>query len=108
MGIHSYFRTQLNNNQTCLDVVKEERSRERQSLAQAELDSNSPLDVSIVFSARETMLNVSVLELPSIWLPSWNTWPLRSLNWQAMLPVTTRRPVSSPVTYNWPSVTTKN
>merc|ERR1711976_4628 len=108
MGIHSYFRTQLNNNQTCLDVVKEERSRERQSLAQAELDSNSPLDVSIVFSVRETMLNVSVLELPSTWLLSWNTWPLRSLNWQAMLPVTTRRPASSPVTCNWPSVMTKN
>merc|ERR1712110_954854 len=101
-----YFRTQLNNNQTCLDVVKEER--ERESLAQAELDSNSPLDVSTVFSARETMLNVSVPELPSTWLPSWNTWPLRFLSWQAMLPVTTRRPVSSPVTCNWPSVMTKN
>merc|ERR1712241_1112440 len=97
-----------NNNQTCLDAAKEEKLRERQSLAQAELDSNSLLDVSIVFSARETMPNVSVLELPSTWLPSWNTWPLRSLNWQAMLPVTTRRPVSSPVTCNWPSVTMKN
>ena len=41
-----------------LDVVKEERSRERQSPDPAELDFNSQLDVSIVFSARETMLNV--------------------------------------------------
>merc|ERR1711988_338385 len=93
---------------TCLDAAKEEKLRERQSLAQAELDSNSPLDVSIVFSARETMLNVLVPELPSTWLPSWNTWPLRFLNWQAMLPVTTRRPGSSPVTCNWPFVTMKN
>merc|ERR1711878_230160 len=93
---------------TCLDVAKEEKLRERQSLAQAELDSNSPLDVSIVFSARETMLSVSELVPPSTWLPSWNTWPLRFLNWQAMLPVTTRRPGSSPVTCNWPSVMTKS
>merc|ERR1711997_1032839 len=93
---------------TCLDAAKEEKLRERQSLAQAELDSNSPLVVSIVFSARETMLNVSELEPPFTWLPLWNTWPLRFLNWLVMLPVTTRRPGSSPVTYNWPSVMTKN
>merc|ERR1712241_488609 len=93
---------------TCLDVAKEEKSRERQSLAQAELDSNSPLVVSIVFSARETMLNVSELAPQSTWLPLWNTWPLRFLNWPVMLPVTTRRPGSSPVTCNWPSVMTKN
>merc|ERR1711879_346844 len=35
---------------TCLDVVKEEKLRERQSLAQAELDSNSPSVVFTVFS----------------------------------------------------------
>merc|ERR1712241_522719 len=93
---------------TCLDVVKEEKLRERQSLAQAELDSNSPLVVSTVFSARETMLNVLVLVHLSTWLPLWNTWLLRFLNWPVMLPVTTRRPGSSPVTCNWPSVTTKN
>merc|ERR1712241_1576788 len=86
---------------TCLDVVKEEKLRERQSLAQAELDSNSPLVVSTVFSARETMLSVSVLVPPS-------TWPPRFLNWPVTLPVTTRRPGSSPVTCNWLSVTTKN
>merc|ERR1712141_519054 len=106
MGIH--FIELNNTTSTCLDVVKEERSRERQSLAHPELDFNSPLDVSIVFSVRETMPNVSVLELPFTWLPLWNTWPLRFLNWQAMLPVTTRRPESSPVIYNWPSVMTKN
>merc|ERR1711879_282558 len=93
---------------TCLDVAKEEKLRERQSLAQAELDSNSQLAVFIVFSARETMLNVSVLEPLSTWLLSWNTWPLRFLNWPVTLPVTARRPGSSPVTCNWLSVMTKN
>merc|ERR1711972_507590 len=92
---------------TCLDVVKEEKLRERQSLAQAELASNSPLVVSTVFSARET-LNVLVLVPPSTWLPLWNTWLLRFLNWPVTLPVTTRRPGSSPVTCNWLSVMTKN
>merc|ERR1712241_1265418 len=100
MGIHLLDTKQS----TCLDVAKEEKLRER--LAQAELDSNSPLVVFTVFSARETMLSVSVLVPQSTWRPSWNTWPLRFLNWLAMLPVTTRRPGSSPVTCNWPSVTT--
>merc|ERR1711870_178457 len=104
MGIHNLDTKQS----TCLDVVKEEKLRERQSLAQAELDSNSLLVVSIVFSARETMLSVLVLVPPSTWLPSWNTWPLRFLNWPVTLPVTTRRPGSSPVTCNWPSVMMKN
>merc|ERR1711935_779445 len=93
---------------TCLDAAKEEKLRERQSLAQAELDSNSPSVVSIVFSARETMLSVSVLVHPSTWLPSWNTWQLRFLNWPVTPPVTTRRQGSSPVTCNWPSVITKS
>merc|ERR1712025_44972 len=108
MGIIRFIELTNTTLTKCLDVVKEERSRERQSLAHPELDFNSPLDVSIVFSVRETMPNVSVLVPQSTWLPLWNTWPLRSLNWQAMLPVTTRRPGSSPVTCNWPSVTTKN
>merc|ERR1712018_615538 len=100
---------ELNNTTTtCLDVVKEERSRERQSLAHPELDSNSPLDVSIVFSARETMPNVSVPVPQFTWLPSWNTWLLRFLSWQVMLLVTTKRPGLSPVTCNWLSVMTKN
>merc|ERR1712053_21677 len=94
-----------NKQSTCLDVVKEEKLRERQSLAQAELASNSPLVVSTVFSARETMLNVSVLVPPSTWLPLWNTWPLKFLNWLVTLPVTTRKPGSSLVICNWPSVT---
>merc|ERR1712012_1042252 len=104
MGIHILDTKQS----TCLDVVKEEKLRERQSLAQAELASNSPLVVFTVFSARETMLNVSVLVPLSTWLLLWNTWPLRFLNWPVMLPVTTRSPGSSPVTCNWPSVTMKN
>merc|ERR1712156_1357652 len=104
MGIHLLDTKQS----TCLDVVKEEKLRERQSLAQAELASNSLLVVSTVFSARETMLNVSVLVPPSTWLPLWNTWLLRFLNWLVTLPVTTRRPGSFLVTCNWPSVTTKN
>merc|ERR1712223_1513282 len=93
---------------TCLDAAKEEKLRERQSLAQAELDSNSPSVVSIVCSARETMLSVSVLVPPSTWLPLWNTWPLRFLSWPVTPLVTTRRPGSSPVTCNWPSVMTKS
>merc|ERR1711997_1290140 len=105
MGIIHLFDTLQS---TCLDVAKEVKLRERQSLAQAELDSNSLLVVSIVFSARETMLSVSVLVPLSTWLPLWNTWPLRFLNWLVMLPVTTRRPGSSPVTCNWLSVTTRN
>ena len=43
---------------SCLDVVKEAKLRERQSPDPAVLDFSSPLDVSIVFFARETMLNV--------------------------------------------------
>merc|ERR1712066_1224423 len=88
-------------------TAKEEKLRERQSLAQAELDSNSPSVVSIVCSARETMLSVSVLVPPSTWLPLWNTWPLRFLSWPVTPLVTTTRPGSSPVTCNWPSVMTK-
>merc|ERR1712216_833063 len=87
---------------------KEEKSRERQRADPAVLDFNSLLVVSIVFSARETMLNVSEPEHPSTWPPSWNTWQLRSSNWLVTPPVTTRRPGSSPVTCNWPSVTKKN
>merc|ERR1711899_551519 len=104
MGIHLLETKQS----TCLDAAKEEKLRERQSLAPAELDSNSPLVVFTVFSARETMLNVLVLVPLSTWLPLWNTWPLRFLNWPVTLPVTTRRPGSSHVTCNWLSVTTKN
>merc|ERR1712080_211826 len=111
MGIISSFLI-INNSTTqlsiCLDVVKEEKSRERQSLAHPELDFNSPLEEFTVFFAREITPNVSELVHPSTWLLSWNTWPLRFLNWQEMLPVTTRRPVSFPVTCNWLSETMKN
>merc|ERR1711893_386104 len=89
------------NKSKCLDVVKEEKLRLR--LGQAELDSSSQLDVSIVSSARVTMLPVLVLELQSIWLLSWSTLLLRSLSWLAMLPVITRRPESSQDIFNLPS-----
>merc|ERR1712080_123169 len=99
MGIISSFLI-INNSTTqlsiCLDVVKEEKSRERQSLAHPELDFNSPLEEFTVFFAREITLNVSELVHPSTWLLSF-------LNWQEMLPVTTRRPVSFLVTCDWPS-----
>merc|ERR1712018_326694 len=94
--------------QTCLAVVKEERSRERQSLVHPEPAFNSPLDVFIVFFARATMLNALVPEPPSIWLLSWNIWPLRFLNWPAMLHVIIRRQESFLVTCNSPSEMTKS
>merc|ERR1711962_173367 len=112
MGHHSdYFTSHehiISNHSTCLDVVKEARSRERQSPDPAVLDFSSQWAVSTVCSARETMLSVLVLVPPSIWLLSWSTWLLRSLSWQAMLPVITRRPGSSLVTCSWPSVTTRS
>merc|ERR1712106_123498 len=91
---------------TCLDVAKEER--ERQSPVPAGLDFSSQLDVSIVFSVRETMLSALELVPQSTCLLSWNTLQLRSLSWLAMLPVTTRRPGLSPDTCSWPSGTTRN
>ena len=60
------------------------------------------------FSLQATMVNVSVPVLPSIWLPSWNIWPLKFLNWPATLLATTRKLESFRVTYNWPSVMTRN
>merc|ERR1712131_419614 len=106
MGSFDYYlfiRTYHQQPSSCPDVVKEARLRERQSPDPAVLDSSSPWDVSTVCSARETMLSVLVPVPPSTWLPSWSTWLLRSLSWQATLPVTTRRPGSSPVTCSWPS-----
>ena len=97
------FETTKQQASSCLDVAKEARSRERQSPDPAVLDSSSPLGVSTVFSARVTMLPVLELVLQSTWLPSWSTWLLRSSSWPAMLPVTTRRPESSPATSSWPS-----
>merc|ERR1712013_48604 len=99
MGVFFYLKLPNNNTSSCLDAAKEARSRERQSPGPAVLDSSSQLDVSTVCSARETML--PVLEL----VPQC-TWLLRSLSWLATLPVTTRRPGSSPVTFSWPSVMT--
>merc|ERR1712223_1885959 len=80
----------------CLDVAREARSRE--SPGPAVLDSSSPWDVSTVSSARETTPRGWELVPPSTWPPSWSTWLLRSSSWLATLPVTTRRPGSSPVT----------
>merc|ERR1712029_935357 len=89
MGIHIF---ELNLTTTKhVWTLKEAKLREGQSPVPAVLDSNSQLVVSIVSSARETMLNVSELVPPSTWLPSWNTWPLRFLNWPVTMPVTTRR-----------------
>merc|ERR1711963_359044 len=93
---------------TCLDVAKEAKLRERQRADHPVLDFNSLLVVSTGFSVKETMPNVSVPVPPSTWPLSWNTWLLRSSSWQVMPPGTTRRPGSSPVTCNWPSVTTKS
>merc|ERR1712106_493217 len=90
------------------DVEKEERLRERQSPVPAGLDSSSQLDVSIVSSAKETMLSVLELVPQSTWLLSWNTLQLRFLSWLATLPVTTRRPGLSPDTCSWPSGMTRN
>merc|ERR1712154_69548 len=103
-----YLKLPNNNTSSCLDVVKEARSRERQSPGPAVLDSSSQLDVFTVCSARETMLLVLELVPQSTWLLSWSTWLLRSLSWLATLPVTTRRPGSSPAPSSWPSVTTRS
>merc|ERR1712088_1047020 len=102
MGVTSQTTNQP---EQCQDVEREEKLRP--SLGPAGLDSSSPLDVFTVCSARETMLPVLVLELPSTWLPSWSTSQLRSSSWLATLPVTTRRPGSSPVIFSSPSGTTK-
>merc|ERR1712055_164419 len=111
MGITRYLdflpSTPTQQNSTCLEVAKEARSRERQSPGPAVLDSSSPWDVFTVFSARATTLRGLVLEPPSTLLLSWSTWLLRSSSWQATPPVTTKRPGSSPVISNWPSVMTR-
>merc|ERR1712018_469601 len=92
----------------CLDVERVEKLRLRPSLDPAVLDFRSQLDVSIVSSARVTMLPVLVLVLQSTLLLSWNTLLLRSLSWLAMLPVTTRRPESSQDICNWLSEMTRS
>merc|ERR1712168_901957 len=102
MGITKYFvfEPSIPTQQisSCLDVAKEARSRERQSPGVAVLDFSSPWGVFIVSFARVTTPRGLVLGPLSTLQLSWNTWLLRSLSWQAMLPVTTRRPGSSPVT----------
>merc|ERR1711874_598571 len=97
-----------NQPEQCQDVERVEKLRPRPSLGPAGLDSSSPLDVFTVCSARETMLHVLVLELPSTSLPSWSTSLLRSSSWLATPPATTRRPGSSPVISSSPSGTTKS
>merc|ERR1711913_118192 len=87
--------------QTCQEEAKEARLRESQSPVAPGLDFSSPSDVSTVFSARATMLNVYVPAHQSTWLP-------RSSSSLVTLPVTTRRPESSPVIFNSPSVMTKS
>ena len=59
-------------------------------------------------SARETTLSVSVPAPQFTWPLSWSTWPLKYSSWPETPPGTARRPVSSPVTCSWPSVTTKS
>merc|ERR1711971_844483 len=92
----------------CLDEEKEAKLRERQSPDHRELVFNFLLAVSTVSSVKETTLNVLVLELPSTLPLSWSTWPPRFWSWLAMPPVTTRRLVLSPDTFNLPSVTMKS
>merc|ERR1712215_49460 len=101
MGVLSDTTNRTTHHSKCPDVVKEARLRERQNPGPAVLDSSSQLDVSTVCSARETMLPVLELVPQSTWLLSWSTWLLRSSSWLATLPVTTRRPGSSPVTFSW-------
>merc|ERR1712071_461618 len=108
MGESFNFQPHFPHFSSCLAVVKEGKLRESQRPVPAEPDCSSPSVVYIVCSAREITLSVSVLVPQSTWLPSWNTWPLKSSSWLETLPVTTRRPVSYPVTCNWPSVTTKS
>merc|ERR1711971_486865 len=93
---------------SCLDEEKEAKLRERQSPDLRELVFNFLLAVSTVSFAKETTLNVLVLELPSTLPPSWSIWPPRFWNWLVMPPGTTRKPVSFPDIFNLPSATTKS
>merc|ERR1712038_592884 len=87
---------------------KEERSRTRQSQGHLELDSNFQSEEFIDFFEKETTPRELVLEHLFTWLLLWNTWLLKSWNWQVMQLVTIRRLGSSQDTCSLPSETTKN
>ncbi|POR36894.1 hypothetical protein TPAR_02897, partial [Tolypocladium paradoxum] len=70
--------------------------------------SRSLLAVSIVFCERATMLSVSVLVHPCIWLPSSSIWLPKSSSWLATLLVITRKHASSPAICSWPSETMRS
>merc|ERR1712189_122507 len=91
-----------------LEEAKEAKLKLRQSLGHPGLDFNSQSDVSIVYFERVTMLLVLGLVPLSIWPLSWSTWLLRSLSWLVMLPVTTRKPGSFPVTFSLLFVTMRS
>merc|ERR1712200_202744 len=95
--------TNTNLASSCLDVVKEEKSRERPSRGQAVLVYNSLWDVFIVCFAKVTTLSVLVLAPLCTWLLSWSILQLRFLSWLVMLPGTTRRPGPSLDIFSWPS-----
>merc|ERR1712223_656427 len=86
-----------------LKEVKEERSRTRQSQGHLVLDSNFQLEEFIDFFEKETTPRESVLEHQFTWLPLWNTWQLKSWNWQVMQLVIIRRLGSFQDTCSLPS-----
>merc|ERR1712200_342108 len=103
MGSSCYHINYYSSASSCLDVAKQERSRERLSLGQAVLVFNSLWDVFIVCFVKETTPSVWVLAPLCTWLLSWSILQLRFLSWLVMLPGTTRKPGSSLVIFSWPS-----
>merc|ERR1712110_116998 len=70
---------------SCLVKVNLVNLKLNQSPVLQELASNSQLDVSIVFSVKETTLNVSELVHQSTWLLFLNISPLKFWNWLVTL-----------------------
>merc|ERR1712223_1142733 len=89
-----------------LKEEKEERSRTRQSQGHLVLDFNSQLEESIDFFEKETTPRELVQEHQFTWLPSWNIWLPKFLNWQVMQLVIIRRLGSFQDTCSLPSETT--
>merc|ERR1712001_200021 len=74
----------------CLDAAKEAKLRTRRNHAHPELDFNSLLEGSIVYSAKATTPKELALVLLFIWQQSWNILQLKYLSLLAMLLGTTK------------------
>merc|ERR1712110_379186 len=112
MGTHSCSSTRNNHTQkkvsSCLVKVNLVNLKLNQSPVLQELASNSQLDVSIVFSVKETTLNVSELVHLSTWLLFLNISPLKFWNWLVTLLEITKKLELSLDIFNWLSEMMKN